>query len=798
MNLKRQDIFIIVLFVGITLSFVLLSLSELQAEEKQAPPKKSGYLGSSECRSCHEKFYQLWAPSHHGLAMQPYTPEFASKNLTDHKEAIVIGDVTYQVVMTDKEGYVVETSSKGEKKYPILHVLGGKNVYYFLTPLEKGHLQTLPAAYDVNRKRWFDTAASAVRHFPDREEEAIHWTDRQYMFNTACYGCHVSQLVKNYDPETDSYNTQWKEPGINCEACHGPADEHVRVCQEAAAKGEEPKEMKLLTITQSRGFTPHQVDAACSICHAKSAPLTNEFIPGDDFYQHYDLVTLEHPDYYADGRDLGENYTFTSWSMSPCSKVGKLDCVYCHTSSGRYRFKEKNPNGACTSCHTEKGEDFKKHTHHGPKTGVTQCIQCHMPMTEFGRMMRSDHSMRPPMPALSIKYKSPNACNLCHKDKDAEWADKKVRRWHKNDYQKEPMKIAGWVDNARKNQWDQLQLDEILTYMQSEGRDEVYTNTLIRLLRGNLDKRIAPVLISLLENDPSPLIRASAANVLLEHLDEKSLTPLLKATQDPYRLVRIRAAATLAAVPEPQVPQAYRESLAKATEEFKASLMSRPDDSSSHFNMANHYQTKGMLEQAAASFERCLNLRADFVPAYINSSMTYNALGQNDKAIASLKTAIKHDPKNAAAYLNMALLYGEMGQYADAKAAFEKTLELDPQSAVAAYNLSVLSAQEDMDQAVYWSRKAYELAPDNAKYGYTLAYYYSGQNRLDDAVDVLQPLVDAGTNDYNVYLMLADVYSRQQRTQKVIDVLKKGADNPNFDQQTRSYFQRQIQQFLSQ
>ena len=47
-------------------------------------PKKSdvaqryqGYAGSKSCQECHEKFYGLWSTSRHGLAMQPYTPEFA-------------------------------------------------------------------------------------------------------------------------------------------------------------------------------------------------------------------------------------------------------------------------------------------------------------------------------------------------------------------------------------------------------------------------------------------------------------------------------------------------------------------------------------------------------------------------------------------------------------------------------------------------------------------------------------------------------------------------------------------------
>ena len=28
------------------------------------------YLGSSDCRSCHERFYKLWSSSHHGKAIE--------------------------------------------------------------------------------------------------------------------------------------------------------------------------------------------------------------------------------------------------------------------------------------------------------------------------------------------------------------------------------------------------------------------------------------------------------------------------------------------------------------------------------------------------------------------------------------------------------------------------------------------------------------------------------------------------------------------------------------------------------
>ena len=101
--------------------------------------------------------------------MQPYTPEFAKAKLTPQEKEVVIGKLKYRADVN--EGVVMETGPEVKKKYPIEHVLGGKNVYYFLTPMERGRLQVLPLAYDVTKKEWFDTAASGIRHFPVAAKE---------------------------------------------------------------------------------------------------------------------------------------------------------------------------------------------------------------------------------------------------------------------------------------------------------------------------------------------------------------------------------------------------------------------------------------------------------------------------------------------------------------------------------------------------------------------------------------------------------------------------------------------------
>ena len=77
----------------------------------------------------------------------------------------------------------------------------------------------------------------------------------------------MSQLSTNYDLQTDTYHTVWAEPGINCETCHGPSEEHNRVCREAP-KGPCPR----ISRSSGRSLSPEQHNDTCAACHAKMEP----------------------------------------------------------------------------------------------------------------------------------------------------------------------------------------------------------------------------------------------------------------------------------------------------------------------------------------------------------------------------------------------------------------------------------------------------------------------------------------------------------------------------------------------
>lgn len=703
-----------------------------------AAGRMQGYAGSQSCRECHEKFYQLWSTSWHGLAMQPYTAELARTRLTAQEKDVVIGKIRYRANVGKGQGWVQETAPAGKKTYPIAYVLGGKNVYYFLTGLDRGRLQTLPVAYDVRSKEWFDTAASGIRHFPGGQAgPQVDWKDPAYTFNTSCHSCHVSQFALNYDPKTDSYRTTWREPGINCETCHGPSAEHNRVFREAPG-GEKPKDIKIISW---KDFTPEQKNAACSICHAKMSPVTATFAPGDRFFDHFDLATLEDPDFYPDGRDLGENYTYTSWLMSPCAKDGQLHCVSCHTSSGRYRFKAaEKANDACLPCHESRVRDAPTHTHHQDGTAGNRCVSCHMPMTSFAQMNRTDHSMLPPTPAATLAYQSPNACNLCHPDKDAAWADKIVREWRSRDYQAPLLRRASLIDAARKRDWQKL--PEMLDYIAGKGRDEIFATSLIRMVAGSGDQRILPVLLATVK-DPSPLVRAAAAEALQHAPTKEAVQALVEASGDDYRLVRVRAVASLVGLPPQELPldEAQKKRVAAANEEYLASLLSRPDQWGSHYNLGNYYLNLGEYKQAVASYETALKREPQAVLAMVNESIAYARLGENRKAAEALHKALKVAPENAAVNFNMGLLQAEQNDLKQAETYLRTALKADPQMAQAAYNLCVITAGERLEEAIGFCRQASLLRPDDPRYSYTLAFYLNQSGAGDEALNILKAVV---------------------------------------------------------
>ncbi len=760
------------------------------------------YLGSSDCLVCHERFYKLWHNSHHGKAMEAFSVSL-TKTLEPMKEAIEVGGEKFIVEFDEHGGILRGTSACGEETtWRIRFSFGGRNVRYFLIPMDKGKLQVAPVAYYVHQRKWYDSAGSMVRNFLEDEpqDEALPWTDRQLTFNTSCHDCHVSQLEKNYNPEDDSYRTTWKEPGINCETCHGPAEAHVKAAEEAAAKGEELKELKLLRFHEDLDLA--QRNSTCGPCHAKGTILTRDFTPGELYFDHYDLTSYEDRDFWPDGRDLGENYTQTGWMANQCAISGELECIHCHTSSGRFRFKD-NPNQSCLPCHEKRVENILTHSHHAAEDGVA-CIDCHMPTTAQAFMSRSDHTFRPPSPAATLEFGSPNACNLCHNNKeaimgnytghkkeDAEWADKYVKEWFGSNSGAPILKLGRVIRFCRKGEWDKL--PEILAYLESPGCDSPSAVAILRLLNNCPYPEKWPAMRKQLENTHE-WVRATAAASLRYNLGQETTKGLLKATTDRYRTVRIRAAAALLDRDLSGYSAEEQDAYEKAHAEYWNSLVIFPDRWSTHYNQGIYFDRLGEGEKSLAAYNKAMELRDDVIPPMINASMVYARAGNSTNAYELLQKAVKIEPESPMVNLNLALLEAEFGQTKECETHLRTALKADPQMAQAAYNLGVLLQRQSNEEGFQWLERAAELVPGNWNYLSSYIFFLNQSGRAVEVEAALKEAVASGRAAPEAYFALAGNYQREGRIAEAIEIYKKAKFSTHLSMDAKRHAGRMEQQ----
>jgi tetratricopeptide (TPR) repeat protein len=358
-----------------------------------------------------------------------------------------------------------------------------------------------------------------------------------------------------------------------------------------------------------------------------------------------------------------------------------------------------------------------------------------------------------------MAYKSPNACNICHTDKDAAWADKYVRQWRTRDYQAPLLKRTALIDTARKRDWSKL--PEMLTYVQGKDRDEVFATSLIRLMRLSQDERIAAALLVTIK-DPSPLVRAASADALSLRLTPEGLQALLEAAGDEYRLVRTRAAAGLAGFPMAQLTDDLKIRVEKANKEYLDFIMARPDQWTSHYNMGNYQLSRGETKEAVASYQAALKLEPQAVMAMVNSSIAYAQMGEAGKAEKSLEEALKIAPDNAAANFNMGLLKAETKELNTAEKYLRRAIKTDPQMAQAAYNLCIITAKDRISEAVTWCRQAAELRPQDPRYAFTLAFYLNQKGDRDEAVRTLQAIITKYPGYKDAETLLKEISSQNK------------------------------------
>lgn len=694
---KNVWILTVLLAGGATLWLASCRTPPASSDKPSIAPKRaevSAYAGSASCRECHEKVYNLWKNSHHALAERELNPAvdrvafapprtFRHGTQTSHARVV---EGRFEIVTLGGEGKV--------KPYRVERVFGVEPLRQFLVKASDGRYQVTEVAFDPVRKEWFNVYGNEDR----KPGEWGHWSGRGMTWNSMCAVCHNTAVRKNYDENTDTYNTTRAEMGVGCEACHGPMAAHVRWQKEHPSArtspnpslarrgknqptpllGKEGQGAVRLKDPTIRHLTKSQIPQMCGSCHSRRGELTGAFQPGDLYLDHYAPVIPDETDvYYPDGQVREEDFEYVSFLGSRMYAMGVL-CRDCHdVHSGKTRAPG---NALCLRCHQRK-IDPVAHGHHPLGKGGSLCVDCHMPITVYmARHPRRDHGFTIPDPLLTKERGVPNACNRCHMNRSVDWAIQWTKRWSPLLHRRGSAQRARWIAAARAGERSAL---TPLTKMARREKIALWRAVAVGLLeRWAHDETVLPVLLES-ASDPDALVRSTAARALeplvgQEHPEvNDTLRRLLK---DPVRTVRVAAAWALRAELELNSP---------AGKDLERYLKHNADQPTGALQIGTFYLDRGQPETALTYFRRAVSWDKHSAALRSPLAIALSTLGKTEEAVQELKIACQLAPRDAGVRYNLALALAETNDMNEAAAALEKAVQLDPNFARAWYNLGL-------------------------------------------------------------------------------------------------------------
>ncbi|HEV2447678.1 MAG TPA: tetratricopeptide repeat protein, partial [Candidatus Sulfopaludibacter sp.] len=582
-------------------------------------------------------------------------------------------------------------------EHRVEYTLGSRRFQHYLTTLPDGSIVVLSPAWDVMRKKW---VRSADIGNPEEASGA-----QAQVWNKSCYSCHVNGEEKNFDPGSLRYRTTWQSLGIDCERCHGPGAGHAAQSTAAAAKG---------TIVN-----PARLDAArgtmiCAECHSLRDIYAEGFQPGAnyyDFYQplmEYRLPASGDPAYWPDGRPRWFANEATGLWQSQCFLKGGASCVTCHAGSHNADV-DRNPklraanNALCAKCHGAIAAAVPAHSHHAPASAGASCIACHMPATvaSLGTGMR-DHSMSIPVPENTVRHGIPNACNVCHKDKDAVWTQRRMTAWYGDKSRRKLIRRADAFTKAREG--DAAAVPALLETLADPTNGPWIRANAAGYLGGFPNDPTAYQAVLRSFSDPEPLVRATAVSAIRPRAAQReaaapAIAPLLA---DPLRTVRMNAAIAMVAMGVQPFPGEDGARYEQAKQLYRARAGLNNDDPAQQFAAGKFFFLAGDMERAAAAFRASLKLDPA-TPARYLLARALSEEGDFPAALETLKTIPREDPQYGAAqklmaeveakdrehggadakFLNAQVQY-QNEYYAAALADLEEALRLAPQASWAA------------------------------------------------------------------------------------------------------------------
>ena len=636
------------------------------------------YVGYEVCASCHQDEVKQWQDSHHNKAMQHADHQTVLGNF-NQKTFENYGLITtfYKKTVEEKIQYWVKTDGPDGKlqDYEIKYTFGVYPLQQYLIEFPGGRLQALDIAWDSRTK---DQGGQRWYHLhPDEKitsDDVLHWTGPNMNWNYMCAFCHSTNLEKNYQLETDSYQTSWFEMNVSCEACHGPAEKHIQWAKLAATDikkaDKDFKQQGLNNVLNERKNIQWNIDATtkkpyrvqnkqsnheietCARCHSRRSQLSEDKIH-QPFMNSFRPARLTSGLYYADGQPKDEVYVYGSFIQSKMYHAG-VTCSDCHNPHSN---ELKLPGDqVCNQCHIAETYRSEKHHHHkvkGQQSDVS-CIDCHMSATIYmGVDVRNDHSFRIPRPDLSDGTDIPNACNKCHTVNTAKWSAQRLKDW----YKKSPVGMQQFAGALSAHQQQQVIAEKQLhDLIGDKNQPAIARATALGLLANYPDEQSLRLIKSQLK-DTEPMMRLAGLEALSSFDKRSQVTLAFPLIYDDIISVRMEAGRLLASIPKGQLSNQDINQLKKVEQEYLNAQLFNAERPESQVNLANYYFELKKFKQSEMAFQQAIKLQNQFIPAYIGLAQLLSQTGRENEANSILKKGLSINPNNSDLHHSLGLSY---------------------------------------------------------------------------------------------------------------------------------------------
>jgi predicted CXXCH cytochrome family protein len=727
----------------ITLSFPVYIIKRNIENTHDVEVIQVRYVGKESCFECHKEEYELWTGSHHDMAMDTALEGAVLGNFDNHE--FKHKGKTHKMYKKAGRFFVFTEGENGRfEEFQVAYTFGYSPLQQYLIPFEGGRLQCLPIAWDCENKKWFHMADTL---YPDNDlkpDSWLYWTNQAQNWNGMCADCHSTNLKKNYDPNSKTFHTTWSEIDVSCEACHGPASDHLNWAN--LPDGARPEGGHAGFLFESKNLDNWELLGICARCHSRRSVLGDYPNENEDLLNCFVPQKLVQPYYYADGQVFDEDYVFGSFAQSKMFEKG-VKCNDCHdVHSGELIL---DGNKLCLQCHRPDVYNTSEHHFHKMQgnnlervedySGVplydegegAKCINCHMVGRYYmGIDYRRDHSFRVPRPDLTIEIGSPNACTDCHKDKTAEWAKQYIEKWY--GIKKRPH--YGQTFFAAQQGLSGV-TEQLYLYATNELFPVMIRATSLVLL-GNYNDSLSQAAVRQSLSDSKSLVRHSALTSFNpENLEDfiRTLSPMLS---DPVLAIRTEAAFRLSEVPADSLTENQKKALTFALAEYKETNIYMSDFPGGQYNLGNYYLNVGEYGLAEEAFLEAIHIDDLFYRAKINLAMLYNNQGKNKESERLFREVLNDFPELYDINYSLGLLLAEEGSYKESKKYLLKAYEQVPQNSRILYNLALLeNKRKNYNEAEKYFLLAIEKEPSNYDYLYGICTFYLSINDLNNASD---------------------------------------------------------------